>query len=138
MKHLLNNLSEEERDSIRGQYTGRLNVVTENFKKFVSKKLGDVSPIVENSQMETKKETKESFWNMNFGKPSVKDAAHTHLKKHGYSEIGKDENDDENYIVYKGEKFYPNQIEYADYQDMGDLPRVEDGKLVIANPGWKL
>jgi hypothetical protein len=40
--------------------------------------------------------------------------------------------------VYKGEKFYPDQIEYADYQDLGDLPRVEDGKLLIANPAWGL
>lgn len=133
MKHLLNNLSENEKNSIREQYTGELNVVTENFKKFVSKKLGDVKPISE-------QETTESFWDSNFGKPSVKDAAHTHLKKHGYSEIGKDDEDreGENYIMYNGKKYFPEDIEYADYQDLGDLPRTEDGKLIIANPGWKL
>jgi hypothetical protein len=40
--------------------------------------------------------------------------------------------------MFDGQKFYPNQIEYADYQDLGDLPRVEDGVLIIANPGWSM
>ena len=48
MKHLLNNLSEEEKNSIRNQYTGSMKVVTENFKKLLNSKLGDVRPLVDN------------------------------------------------------------------------------------------
>ena len=42
MKHLLNNLTEEEKNSIRSQHTGGMNVVTENFSKLISTKSGDV------------------------------------------------------------------------------------------------
>jgi hypothetical protein len=46
MKHLLNNLTEQEKNAIRSQYTGSLNVVTENFKKLINSKLGDVKTIL--------------------------------------------------------------------------------------------
>jgi hypothetical protein len=42
MKHLLNDLSEEEKNSIREQHTGGMEVINENFKKMVDKKLGEV------------------------------------------------------------------------------------------------
>lgn len=47
MKHLLNNLSETEKNAIREQHTGRMKVVTENFTKLLNSKLGDAKPIVE-------------------------------------------------------------------------------------------
>lgn len=46
MKHLLNNLSKEEKNRILEQYTGVINVVTENFLKLVNVKSGDVKPLV--------------------------------------------------------------------------------------------
>jgi hypothetical protein len=46
MKHILNNLSEEEKNAIREQHTGTLNVVTENFHKLLSSKLGDSKPFL--------------------------------------------------------------------------------------------
>lgn len=46
MKHLLNNMSEEEKNSIREQHTDRLKVVTENFSKLTNSKLGNSKPIV--------------------------------------------------------------------------------------------
>lgn len=46
MKHLLNNLSEEEKNNIRKQHTGGMNVVNENFKKLINYKSGDVKPIL--------------------------------------------------------------------------------------------
>lgn len=46
MKHLLNNLSEEEKNSIREQHTGKMKIVTENFKKLLNSKLGDSKPLV--------------------------------------------------------------------------------------------
>ena len=41
-----------------------------------------------------------------------------------------------NYIMFNGKKFYDEDIEYADNQDLGEIPRVENGKLIIANPNW--
>jgi hypothetical protein len=214
MKHLLNNLSEQEKNAIREQHAGGMKLSNEKFRNLVEGKLGDVKTLVKESNtskrfgkkgileqletkeksdinsimdlgyrfmmsrnpdgpknkegfesaledlkwifkstinniegqrrgigdmMETKQETKESFWDLNFGRPSVKDAAKTQLKGMGYSHMGKDdERGGDNYIMFNGEKFFPDQIEYADYQDLGDLPRIEDGKLLVANPAWGL
>ena len=46
MKHLLNDLSEQEKNSIREQHTGGMKVMTESFSKLVKSKLGDVKPVV--------------------------------------------------------------------------------------------
>ena len=46
MKHLLNNLTEEEKNSIREQHTGGMNIVTENFSRLIKTKSGDVKPLV--------------------------------------------------------------------------------------------
>ena len=46
MKHLLNNMSEEEKNSIREQHTGGMKVMTENFNKLINSKLGDAKPLV--------------------------------------------------------------------------------------------
>jgi RNA binding exosome subunit len=63
------------------------------------------------------------------------DAAHSSLKSKGHSHRGKDD-EGEFYIVFDGEKFYEDDFEIADHNDMGKIPRVEDGKLIIANPAW--
>ena len=81
----------------------------------------------------------ESFWNSIFGKPTVSDAAHDSLRGSGFSFRGKDsERSEDNYIMFDGQKFYPDQIEYDDYQSTKKIPRVENGKLIVANPGWNL
>jgi hypothetical protein len=49
MKHILNNLSEEEKNSIREQHTGGMKVMTENFSKLLNSKLGDAKPLTEQS-----------------------------------------------------------------------------------------
>jgi hypothetical protein len=46
MKHILNDLSEQEKNSIREQHTGGMKVMTESFSKLVKSKLGDVKPVV--------------------------------------------------------------------------------------------
>jgi hypothetical protein len=46
MKHLLNNLSEEEKNAIREQHDGGMKVMTENFSKLINSKLGDAKPLV--------------------------------------------------------------------------------------------
>jgi hypothetical protein len=47
MKHLLNNLTEQEKNSIREQHSGGMKVVTENFSKLTNTKSGDVKTLVE-------------------------------------------------------------------------------------------
>ena len=49
MKHILNNLTEEEKNSIRKQHTGGMKVMTENFNKLINSKLGDSKPLVKES-----------------------------------------------------------------------------------------
>jgi hypothetical protein len=46
MKHILNDLSEQEKNSIREQHTGGMKVMTESFSKLINSKLGDVKPLV--------------------------------------------------------------------------------------------
>lgn len=55
MKHLLNNLTEEEKNAIREQHTGGMKVMNENFSKLVNTKLGDVKPMI-NEQYEENEE----------------------------------------------------------------------------------
>ena len=50
MKHLLNDMTEEEKNSIHEQHTDKLKVVTESFSKLVGFKLGDVKPINEQNE----------------------------------------------------------------------------------------
>jgi hypothetical protein len=80
----------------------------------------------------------ESFWNSIFGKPTIGGASHDVLRGQGYSHIGRGERSEDNYIMFDGQKFYPDQIEYDDYQSTKKIPRVENGKLIVANPGWNL
>ena len=53
MKHILNNLSEQEKNAIREQHTGGMKIMTENFHRLLGSKLGDVKPLV-NEQLKTK------------------------------------------------------------------------------------
>lgn len=82
----------------------------------------------------------ESFWNSIFGKPSIGDAARSSYKGKGFSHVGKENTTDKeaNYIMFDGQKFYPEDIVYDDYDSTKPLPRVEGGKLIIANPAWSL
>ena len=46
MKHLLNNLSDQEKNTIREQHTGGMKVETDKFSKLTNSKLGDSKPFV--------------------------------------------------------------------------------------------
>ena len=52
MKHLLNDISEEEKNRIREQHTGGKKIVIENFNKLVNTKLGDAKPFLNEQQTE--------------------------------------------------------------------------------------
>lgn len=46
MKHLLNDLSDEEKNRIREQHSGGKKIIIENFKKLIDTKLGDAKPFL--------------------------------------------------------------------------------------------
>ena len=46
MKHILNNLTEQEKNAIREQHTGGMKVSTDKFNHLLESKLGDVKPIL--------------------------------------------------------------------------------------------
>ena len=50
MKHLLNNLSEEEKNSIREQHEGGMRLETSRFKTLLENKSGNVKPLVEQEE----------------------------------------------------------------------------------------
>ena len=56
MKHLLNEMSEEEKNNIRSQHTDSISVNTENFKKLVENKLGNVKPLIKENVLNNKEE----------------------------------------------------------------------------------
>lgn len=211
MKHLLNDMSESEKNSIREQHTGGMKLSNEKFRNLVGAKLGDVKTLVKESRtiaeqkefkdtadinqimdlgyrfmmarnpdgpknkegfeaaledlkwifkstinniegqrrgmgdmMETKQETKESFWDDIFGRPDVDRAVKDSMRATGSSgrgrkdsNYGEDPKPEDEYVVFQGQQFSPDDIEYASYDDLGDLPRVENGKLIVTNPAWE-
>ena len=51
MKHILNDLSNEEKNSIREQHTGGMKVMTESFSRLLNAKLGDAKPLVNEEEI---------------------------------------------------------------------------------------
>lgn len=47
MKHLLNNISDEEKNKIREQYTGGIKISTNQFKKLTETRQGIINPLLE-------------------------------------------------------------------------------------------
>jgi hypothetical protein len=60
MKHLLNNLSEEEKNSIREQHEGGMKVNTDRFKKLMESKSGNVKPLINEEPNNENKEISEN------------------------------------------------------------------------------
>jgi len=67
MKHLLNNLSEEEKNNIRKLHEGGMNLAIDNFKKLIETKSGDVKPYLL-EQEETKMDRNSPEWKTLFNK----------------------------------------------------------------------
>ena len=61
MKHILNDLSNEEKNSIREQHTGGMKVMTESFSRLMNAKLGDAKPLVAEQEMGLSEPSKESL-----------------------------------------------------------------------------
>lgn len=73
MKHILNDLTENEKNSIREQHTGGMKVITENFSKLVNSKQGEVKTIVNEQEMGNKmSDVVMSCFKEHFEKPQIK------------------------------------------------------------------
>lgn len=110
-------------------------------KKIIRLTESDLTRIIKRVIQEQKNtEIEEGFFDNIFGRPSIKDAAHTAKRGTGHSHTGKHDSSSQehDYISFGGQKFSKDDVEYADYHDLGDLPRIEGGKLIIANPAWDL
>jgi len=53
MKHILNNLTEQEKQAILEQHKGGMKVMNENFSKLIKATLGDAKPLVNEQQVDT-------------------------------------------------------------------------------------
>jgi hypothetical protein len=62
MKHILNNLTEEEKNSIREQHTGGKKIMIENFNKLINSKLGDSKPLMEEEETSSKEGRNNPVW----------------------------------------------------------------------------
>ena len=103
------------------------------FKNLLSAKLGNVKPLTE------------GFFDDIFGKPDVDRAVRDSMRATGVSGRGRTDSNygqepepEDEYVVFQGQQFSPDDIEYASYDDLGDLPRIENGKLIVTNPAWEL
>lgn len=61
MKHLLNDLTREEKNRIREQYDGKIYIDTSKFRRLMESKLGDVRPLL-NEQGDLATNTKNCGW----------------------------------------------------------------------------
>ena len=66
MKHLLNDMSDEEKNYIRGKYIGGKNIDTTKFRKLMESKLGDAKPLLSEQGIESTLQIKiDSFLTQN-------------------------------------------------------------------------
>ena len=78
MKHILNNLTEQEKNAIREQHSGGMKVMTEKFSKLTNSKLGDSKPLIAEQQRPA--ESVEG--DMGMGINDVMDLAYDFMSQH--------------------------------------------------------
>jgi hypothetical protein len=61
MKHLLNNLTQEEKNNILEQHAGGMKVMTENFRKLMGAKHGNSKPLVKEQEEENYDEARKDY-----------------------------------------------------------------------------
>lgn len=82
---------------------------------------------------------KNEAWNSFLRGPKKDDASRDALRGQGHSHTGTDNlfgKNPTNWIEFKGRKFYNQDLLFATYDDLGEIPRIEGDKLIIANPAW--
>jgi hypothetical protein len=158
MKHLLNNLSEEEKNSIREQHEGGMKLETSRFKTLLENKSGNVKPLVEQDGPSTEDmplapmEEDDSDYRM-YDLPSIHqdiedelmemsdDEAIDYLKEiiefcedklSGYDEESEDEEEDFGFAQHDGD-FGGDD---SDFEDEEELDLTEFDELEEDNETW--
>jgi hypothetical protein len=73
MKHILNNISEEEKNAIREQHTGGMKLNTKKFKQLLETKQGDVKPLLTESNANKSQINENVASSFKLGMDAVKD-----------------------------------------------------------------
>ena len=73
MKHILNNISEEEKNAIREQHTGGMKLNTKKFKQLLETKQGDVKPFLTESNENKYQINEDVASSFKLGMDAVKD-----------------------------------------------------------------
>ena len=97
MKHLLNNLSSEERNRILEQYNNSLIVETKKFNKLLRSNLGNVKPLMEDDTNINSTSAKDNF-NKSVQKLVRYMMAHDHPENEVYEKLTKIIDDKYNYF----------------------------------------
>lgn len=141
MKHLLNDLSEEEKNSILEQHQeGGKKIVIENFNKLVNTKSGEIKPFVRNINEQTKYNTAPTGWdnmkdfldnqNVQCGKPIVIEGGREGSAYRFYE-------NDKNYFINAVKDYYKTKcnsnLNVPVYIDLGESGLPEEGQT----PGKK-
>ena len=117
MKHLLNNLSNEEKNRIREQYEGGMSVNTSKFKKLLESTSGNVKPLIMEQESD-----------MVITLPSdapIKDEKGNYLK------------DDESLTLYNGDENTGGRGMVLFRFDLNDIPQIKDIPNVVRTPYTK-
>ncbi len=61
MKHLLNDISQEDKNSILEQHVGGIRIDSDNFSKLLNKKRGNVNTFISENEKTVKEEKKDSI-----------------------------------------------------------------------------
>ena len=72
MKHLLNNISEEEKNSIREQHSGGMKLMNEKFQQMVDKQLGHVGLYEQEGRVEPDSKSEDYRKNSGIKLPAIK------------------------------------------------------------------
>ena len=101
MKHLLNNMSSEEKNNIREQHTGGIKIGTSRFKSLLESTLGDAKPLVnENDEEDTDDMKADSLIDMEEIIYDIKTTDCEGSSLGNMSSMGVDEDEDGNIVVF--------------------------------------
>jgi len=70
MKHLLNNISQEEKNRILEQHTGGMKVISNSFSRLVNGKLGDSKPLISEQEQTTGITRNKEYYESNYFRES--------------------------------------------------------------------
>ena len=100
MKHILNNISEEEKNAIREQHTGGMKLNTEKFKNLIEAKQGDAKPLLSEQESINKTNAFGGLQNLPVSVFSNPEKTHELLSREDKTEIVSAEKDNNGNIHF--------------------------------------